>query len=152
MPDSTSTATLFVRIGGRVPLLNLLRHFYADVRQHAEIGPIFAKHITDWPTHIEKIADFWTAAIGGPVLYRGPMPAKHVTLGLEERHFAAWLELWRRNCSIYLQPLEAQQMIDYAESIGSRLRHIISSAASGPASEPKGSTSPIEFRRNHSEG
>jgi len=57
---STSNAPLFVRLGGRARLLYLLRHFYADVRQHEEIGPIFSAHITDWPAHLEKITDFWS--------------------------------------------------------------------------------------------
>ena len=35
-------APVFARLGGRTRLLYLLRHFYADVRQHQEIGPIFA--------------------------------------------------------------------------------------------------------------
>ena len=59
-------ATLFARLGGRAPLLQLLKYFYADVRQHAEIGPIFAAHIEDWPAHLEKIADFWSGVTGGP--------------------------------------------------------------------------------------
>ena len=41
-------ASLYDRIGGRPALTKLLRYFYADVRQHAEIAPIFAAHIDDW--------------------------------------------------------------------------------------------------------
>jgi hypothetical protein len=32
---------LYQRIGGREGILNLLRHFYADVRQDPVIGPVF---------------------------------------------------------------------------------------------------------------
>lgn len=81
--------TLYDRIGGRPALLKLLRHFYADVRQHQEIAPIFLANIEDWPAHLEKIADFWTGLTGGPRLYGGGMPWKHLPLRLEERHFAA---------------------------------------------------------------
>ncbi len=122
--------SLFARIGGRPQLLQLLRHFYADVRQHREIGPIFTAQIQDWPAHLEKIADFWAGATGGPALYAGPMPQKHFPLGLGENHFAAWLDLWRRQCRIHFSPTEAGEMIRLAEAIGERLRFLI--AQHGP--------------------
>ena len=125
MLETTPEGTLFYRIGGRPKLTSLLRHFYADVRQQTEIAPVFAAHVTDWPSHLEKIADFWTAATGGPVLYSGPMPYKHLSLGLEEQHFVAWLDLWRRHCNAHLAPAEARQLIALAESIGMRLRQIV---------------------------
>ena len=99
-PDaaSKSTGTLFERIGGRERLMLLLRRFYADVRQQGLIGPIFNQTIHDWPAHLEKIADFWSNVTGGPIRYAGPMPFKHVPLGLAPEHFDAWLDLWRRHC------------------------------------------------------
>lgn len=125
----TAPASLFTRLGGRPALAVLLRHFYADVRQHAEIGPIFNAHITDWPAHLEKIADFWSGATGGPVRYRGAMPARHMPLGLEERHFQAWLDLWRRQCRIRLPAPEAAELIGIAEMIGERLRFLTARGA-----------------------
>lgn len=127
MPDSTSntTASLYERLGGRPGLIKLLRHFYADVRQHAEIGPIFAAQVEDWPAHIEKIADFWSGVTGGPARYRGPMPFKHLHLNLEERHFQAWLGLWHRHCRAWLAQREAEELISYAEGIGANLRRIV---------------------------
>lgn len=126
MTESSRSATLYDRIGGRAPLLQLLRHFYADVRQHREIGPIFLAQIHDWPAHLEKIADFWSGATGGPPRYSGPMPQRHFPLGLGETHFEAWLDLWRRNCRIYLGASEAEEMIRLAEGIGERLRMLVS--------------------------
>lgn len=125
MNGENTRATLFARIGGREGLAKLLRQFYADVRQHREIGPIFNAQIDDWPAHLEKIADFWSSATGGPPRYAGPMPQRHFPLGLDERHFAAWLDLWRRNCRIQLTPDAADDMIALAEGIGERLRFLI---------------------------
>jgi hemoglobin len=123
MNDAISEpASLFDRLGGRPALLQLLKYFYADVRQHQEIGPIFTAHITDWPAHLEKIADFWSGVTGGPASYRGGMPMKHVPLGLTERHFQAWLGLWARHCRARLAPAEAAELIAVAETIGQRLR------------------------------
>ncbi|MEX2380918.1 MAG: group III truncated hemoglobin [Opitutales bacterium] len=140
---------LFERIGGRSEVLRLLQHFYADVRQHQVIGPIFAAHIHDWPAHLEKLADFWQTATGGSPTYRGAMPMKHIPLRLQGDHFVAWLDLWRRNCRIYLPAKEAGEMIALAEVIGGRLSQIsrdprfqavghelVSPESSGPETEP----------------
>jgi hemoglobin len=118
--------TLYERIGGHDGLLLLLRRFYADVRQHNEIGPIFSEHIEDWSAHMEKIAGFWSGLTGGPSLYGGGMSARHIPLRLEEKHFQAWLGLWHRHCNAHLPATEAGEMIAIAEAIGQRLRAITS--------------------------
>lgn len=135
MPAFPSSATLYDRLGGRPALQQLLKYFYADVRQHQEIGPIFAAHIDDWPAHLEKIADFWSGVTGGPALYSGPMPFKHMPLSLEERHFQAWLGLWARHCQARLAPAEAAELIAVAETIGQRLRHMVG-VPPGPGNRP----------------
>ncbi|HEY4246057.1 MAG TPA: group III truncated hemoglobin [Lacunisphaera sp.] len=120
-----TSGSLFDRIGGRPKIQELLKYFYADVRQHQEIAPIFAANITDWPAHLEKIADFWSGVTGGPASYSGAMPMKHVPLGLAEAHFQAWLGLWARQCRARLSAAEADELIQIAETIGQRLRQII---------------------------
>lgn len=136
MTPENCRPTLFDRIGGRDVLAKLLRHFYADVRQHHEIGPIFNAQIVDWPAHLDKIADFWSAATGGPLRYSGAMPQRHFPLGLEERHFMAWLDLWRRNCRIHLPAGTAEEMIKSAEGIGQRLRFLIAHNRSQSSPSP----------------
>jgi len=118
--------SLFDRIGGQEGISTLLRHFYADVRQHRLIGPVFNERIKDWPAHLAKIGEFWARVTGGQSSYSGQMPAKHLTLGLDPRHFATWLELWDSNCRCYLKPREAQEMSALAHEIGRRLRSIVS--------------------------
>lgn len=122
--------------GGRDKLKELLRYFYADVRQHALLGPIFNAHIDDWPAHIENIADFWSGLTGGPARYRGGMPWKHVNLGLDESHFQAWLGLWKRTCATHLKESEASEMGQLADKIGQRLRGIIAKHAPPPTNGP----------------
>ena len=117
--------SLFDRIGGQEGISTLLRHFYADVRQHRLIGPVFNERIKDWPAHLAKIGEFWARVTGGQSSYSGQMPAKHLTLGLDPRHFATWLELWDSNCRCYLKPREAQEMSALAHEIGRRLRSIV---------------------------
>jgi hypothetical protein len=60
------------------------------------------------------------------------MPLKHLTLGLEPQHFAAWLELWDWNCKRHLPATEATEMSELAHGIGQRLRQIVSAAPKDP--------------------
>ena len=92
------SVSLFERIGGRVCPVAVVWHFYADVRQHQLLGPIFERQIQDWNGHIEKIADFWSLVTGGPASYGGGMPGPHIPLRLSEEHFQAWLGLFDVNC------------------------------------------------------
>jgi hemoglobin len=118
--------SLYDRIGGQGGIAALLRHFYADVLQHQLIGPIFNRRIRDWPAHLETIGEFWARITGGPSVYSGQMPAKHFGLGLDAKHFGAWLQLWECNCRCYCAPREAQEMTELARDVGNRLRGILS--------------------------
>ena len=117
--------SLYERIGGQAGLDHLLRHFYADVRQHHLIGPIFNREIPDWPAHLAKIGQFWARVLGGPSNYSGQMPAKHFPLELGFQHFGAWLTLWDANCRCHLRPQEAGEMSQLAHDIGDRLKGMI---------------------------
>ena len=124
-PMTNPEASLYERIGGKAGLQKLLRHFYADVRQNNTIGPIFNRKIENWPEHVATIAEFWSRLTGGPSEYAGGMPAKHLPLGIDGRHFAEWLQLWDFNCARYLKPQEAKEMSELAHGIGERLRGIV---------------------------
>jgi hemoglobin len=140
VPPPRGEGSLYARMGGRERLQFLLRHFYADVRQQNLIGPVFNRQIQDWPAHLEKIADFWSNVTGGPIRYSGPMPMKHVPLGIEARHFDAWLDLWRRHCRAHIGGREAEELIVAAESIGERIRWVIArfGGAAAGAGGPEG--------------
>ena len=128
--ESVENRSLYERIGGHQGLSKLLHQFYADVRQHRVIGPIFNARIDNWGAHILKITEFWARATGGPSLYAGQMPLKHLSLGLQPEHFGFWLELWDFNCQRHLQPAEAQEMSKLAHGIGARLKQIVQSEKS----------------------
>jgi len=116
---------LYQRIGGHEGIFNLLRHFYADVRQDPLIGPIFNAQIKDWNHHLDIIASFWETLIGGPQTYAGPMPMRHLSLKLREEHFERWLFLWQANCRAQLPVDVAPEMIGLAGQIAHRLRMIL---------------------------
>jgi hemoglobin len=74
----------------------LVHSFYDRVRRDEVLGPIFDTHVDDWPHHLAKMVDFWSAILRGTARYRGtPMP-KHVALpGLAPELFQRWLGLFR---------------------------------------------------------
>ncbi|HEV2692726.1 MAG TPA: group III truncated hemoglobin [Verrucomicrobiae bacterium] len=112
---------LYDRLGGHAGILKLIKPFYADVRQHSVLGPIFNSHVTDWPAHMEKIAEFWALQAGGESKYRGGFAGAHMSLGLQAEHFQHWLGLWELNNARSLAPREAAEMNGLAHRLASRL-------------------------------
>ncbi len=86
------------RVGvDEIYIARLVDTFYAKVRRHDELGPIFNRVIGDrWDQHLAKLKDFWASVALDAGRYSGrPVPA-HIRLeGVEERHFHAWLALFR---------------------------------------------------------
>ena len=72
--------------------------FYTEIRQDALLGPIFGDAIApqDWPTHLDKMCDFWSATLLRTDRYDGrPLPPHLALPGLGEEHFRRWLSLFR---------------------------------------------------------
>ena len=112
---------LYERLGQHEGILKLIKPFYADVRQHAVLGPIFNSHVKDWPAHLTKIAGFWMVQAGGQSEYRGGFAGAHMSLGLQAEHFQHWLGLWELNNARSLAPREAEEMNILAHRLASRL-------------------------------
>ena len=113
--------SLYERLGGHAGILQLIKPFYADVRQHAVIGPIFNSHVKDWPAHLDKITEFWALQVGGKSRYPGGFAGAHMSLGLQSEHFQHWLGLWELNSTRQLSPREAGEMIALAQQLAGRL-------------------------------
>ena len=69
--------------------------FYASIRRHKVLGPVFARHVTDWPAHEAKIANFWKKAILHHPGYDGnPMQVHRAAGDVAPDHFPLWLALF----------------------------------------------------------
>lgn len=121
MNPTVDPASLYARLGGHETLKDLLAKFYAKAGEDPVVGPIFAAAIHDWDHHIDHVADFWSTQTGGPALYPGGM-GRHVRLGLDLEHFAAWLNIWEANCRAELPGREAGEMIAIAHLFAERLK------------------------------
>lgn len=97
--------------------------FYARIRQHPTLGPIFANHITDWPPHEAKIARFWANAILGERDYDGNPMAAHMAAGdVRAQHFTPWLALFDQVLAEQLPEPTARAWSAFAHRIGRGLR------------------------------
>ena len=69
--------------------------FYQRVRKDAELGPIFAERVQDWPEHEEKITRFWANALLFERDYSGNPMRVHLEAGnVRPGHFEQWLMLF----------------------------------------------------------
>ncbi len=117
--------SLYERMGGFDGILACIKPFYADVRQHAELGPVFNQTIEDWPAHMKRIAGFWARQTGGPSDYDGGFAGAHLRLGIPPELVDRWLELWRFNCGRQLNEPERTEMLELAHQLGSNLQRIL---------------------------
>jgi hemoglobin len=73
----------------------VVRAFYARIRTHEVLGPIFGERITDWEPHFERMNAFWGSVMHvGEGRYQGQPMQKHQTLPVDARHFDLWLDLF----------------------------------------------------------
>ncbi len=99
-------------------IAELVHAFYAQARADDLVGPIFEAAIADWDEHLAKLCDFWSSVTLMTGRFKGaPMPAHARLPGLGERHFARWLELWRRTAREVCPPDAAALFIARAEMI-----------------------------------
>ncbi|MEZ5566045.1 MAG: group III truncated hemoglobin [Gammaproteobacteria bacterium] len=99
-------------------ITELVHDFYARIQQDPRLGPIFARHISDWPHHLAKMVDFWSSTLRGTRRYRGtPIPA-HVALpGLTEELFQDWLLIFHETTADHSNPI----MRDRADILSERI-------------------------------
>lgn len=97
--------------------------FYAAIRRHEVLGPVFANHVRDWPEHEEKIARFWRNAILFERSYDGNPMRVHMAAGdVHAEHFAPWLMLFDETLRRTLPPDTAAAWSALAHRIGAGLR------------------------------
>lgn len=98
--------------------------FYAAIRVHPGLGPVFAAHVTDWPAHEEKIARFWRNAILMERSYDGnPMQAHRDAGNVMPGMFSVWLGLFDSVLNRTLAPEKAAAWSALAHRIGQGLRY-----------------------------
>lgn len=73
----------------------LVDTFYARVRSHPLLSPVFDEKIEDrWPEHLEKMYRFWQTVLLGVHTYSGSPFPPHANLQVNSTHFVAWQGLF----------------------------------------------------------
>lgn len=98
--------------------------FYAAIRMHPGLGPVFASHVTDWPAHEARIASFWRNAILMERGYDGnPLQVHRAAGNVRPGMFSPWLALFDSTLTRNLPPDTAAQWSALAHRIGEGLRY-----------------------------
>lgn len=101
----------------------VVAEFYAAIRHHPGLGPVFSAHVTDWPEHEAKIARFWRNAILMERGYDGNPFAAHQAAGnVRAAMFDVWLGLFDSVLKRNLPAQTAQSWSELAHRIGRGLR------------------------------
>ncbi|WP_137699546.1 group III truncated hemoglobin [Marimonas lutisalis] len=111
--------------------------FYARVRTHPGLGPVFAVHVDDWPAHEARVADFWANSILHERVYDGNPVAVHRDAGnVRPGMFDTWLALFDHVLAQELRPEQAQAWSALAHKIGRSLRAGVVEKMQGPGGVP----------------
>lgn len=105
----------------------VVARFYARVRQHAELSPVFFASIPNeperWEHHEAKIARFWRSAILHERSYSGNPQHMHAMRPMiKPGHFALWLGLFDEVLEEVLPADLAASWSALAHRIGAGLR------------------------------
>ena len=99
-----------------------LDRFYARIRQHPDLSPIFNDVAqVDWPTHMPKIRAFWSSLLLGTNRYQGQPMRPHFELAtktpIRPAHFDQWLALFRQTLTECFSGERANEALLRAQSI-----------------------------------
>lgn len=116
----------------------VVTEFYAAVRTHPGLGPVFAAHVKDWPAHEAKIAGFWRNAILYEKSYDGnPLEAHRAAGNVRPGMFDPWLGLFESVLKRNLAPETAAAWSALAHRIGRSLRYGVVESQTLPGGIPK---------------
>ncbi|MFW2543856.1 group III truncated hemoglobin [Primorskyibacter sp. 2E107] len=121
----------------RTEIERVVAAFYALVREHPGLGPVFAVHVDDWPAHEAKVANFWANAILHERSYDGNPVAVHRDAGnVRPGMFDAWLGLFDLVLERELRPEQAAAWSALAHRIGRSVRAGVVEKMQGPGGVP----------------
>lgn len=107
----------------RIDVFLLVNEFYKKVRKDQFLEPFFNSTITNWPSHIEHLTDFWEANLFLKNTFRGNPVIKHQMVdkkfnhSIESYHFGIWLNLWFQT----LDELFEGELVDLAKDRARKL-------------------------------
>ena len=104
-------------------LHEFLEDFYAKVREDKKLGPVFNQKVSNWDSHLRKIAIFWEHHLLQPGVYKGNPLLIHQKLenGINEENFIRWLTLFEETANDFFEDKELKKICLKARMIGGTL-------------------------------
>jgi len=99
----------------------VVRAFYARIREHEVLGPVFNSRIDDWEFHMRRLCAFWSSVLHASGAYGGSPMQKHVGLPIDGRHFDMWLALFEDTVRAVCAPEAAELFMERARRIAESL-------------------------------
>lgn len=94
-PPLAAPVTASAGLCSQAQVARLVEDFYALVREDAVLGPVFARHVHDWPAHLLHLTAFWDGLLRGQAGFNGAPLARHLAIdGLQWSWFERWLALF----------------------------------------------------------
>jgi len=107
---------------GRSTVHTVINDFYNQIQKHPTLaGPFSSVH--DWPTHKEKISDFWWVVLGGKpqASYKYDPVGKHFMAGFSASLLEDWKQLFRKTLLLHLDQELADEWFSRVQMIGENL-------------------------------
>jgi hemoglobin len=109
--------------------------FYRRARLDGQLGPVFERHVDDWPVHFARMVDFWSAALLRTGRYSGRPVERHRTIeGLAAGHFDRWVELFEATVHDLCSPSAAAAFLVRAHRMRDGMVKVLA-LPDGPASD-----------------
>lgn len=106
----------------------LVRGFYARIRDDGLLGPIFNSRIRDWEPHLQRMCEFWSSVVLSSGVYHGQPMRMHLPLPVDARHFDHWLDLFEQTARDLFSGQIAEYFLDRARRIATSLELGIASS------------------------
>jgi hemoglobin len=103
----------------------LIDDFYARVRRHEALGPVFDVAIAEdeWPEHLKTMRRFWSSVMLTSGRYSGnPVAVHRAVVGIQRPLFADWLALFTQTASELFEAGPASELAAKAQRIATSLQ------------------------------
>lgn len=122
-------STITSDLDDRERISRFVRDFYRDVAQDDLLGPIFAGAHVDWPSHLDKLTDFWAWQLLGEPGYEGNPLRAHEPIDamrpFTDEHFQRWLDLFTETVDLNYRGPQAELAKHRAHLMARALRRLL---------------------------
>lgn len=114
-------------ISNDIDIHRLVNDFFNRITADELLGPLFEKHVKDWPQQKDTMCRFWEAALLNKPTYQGSGLDKHQRLPLNNQHFYRWVTLFNQTVDENFRGHVAEQAKYLALNTAETFRNKISS-------------------------